>query len=888
MRKLVFWAICCLVSTFTALSGTPDLARKWNQFKLEKSTPNPFKGIFNAENLVYYIVHYGGDLKLNIAFSRWKNTPAVINGITLPASLFFQIYDAEERPVKSVYWKFPKGLRKKSFIHSFKNVSAGIYQIRTTSSAGGRILGSLSTKPETSFGVMAGRSMIKAGSRNLTNAYIYVPPQAKKLKIYNRRTETTISEINGKQIFTVKSNQKGEIALSPMHVYKLHFNKKGSVGFSGFPIILCPDKTTARNIRASVEFAPDGSMLHHKFQLRMWKWMHSLKKSQLEVKIVPLEPMKEKFLKKPESIYLLGARGAFSHAGYILKNQDINPKSPSYGDNRDLSYLSLFYSLNEPFNPYYGNKNVMNRYLLNQFRELLKLKENDTFRPGWDKYSGGDALKTLHDYISFALAYKKLPEKLQKLWFNGISRLINRFCLSRVSCENQTAHWLVDSYCMYLATGDDIYKRIAADFAAVMSDPAMNKFIKTGYLQEHNGPDATYQGLCASNLAFYYRMSKDENIKKTLNKIYTLFNHTVAPEPDGTMLGASNFSHRTSGSWVKRQWQGGVPLMAGELKSAGCWIPEDSQKKINLPEMSYDDKWYENNSRWAFNYALSPWLPMWNKYFYPVKKIKHDKLPVIRDTEFTRKFSNEFYCFRRPEYYALVYAGNTSYTKGRYFINQNPLLKGWNLGNNALSPVTATGKKTGWCPTQGLSMFWTPEYGNCILARNWNVYTTQVVRADIANGKVSWSDYRSSKNSYDKANNEVTISTELLNLPVTVIRKIKAERNSVNVNLKVRFHDNADISKLVEQIPLIKKRYTKILFKSEGKWQSTSGKCNAVRIINSKGKGVQITFSAPVSVGLGISTKHFNMELGLLEFYLVSKYKKGTVIVLNYKISVVK
>jgi hypothetical protein len=884
----------CTVSALTSVSA--DLASDWQGFELKQSPAKPFPGPFNAESVIYYVVHHGGDLKLTIGFDRWRDTPANMGGITIPQTLFFQVYDADENLVKSIYWTFPQDKsRRKDFVHSFTGAPAGIYQVRTTMSSQGRLRGYLATEPKTSFGVMASRCMLTAGGKNLTSAYVYAPPQAKKLQIYNRGTETTVSSLDGKPLLTVKSNKKGEMSVAPGQVYKMSFAKFGGVGFDGFPVILCPDEATARNIRGSVEVAADGTWLSHKFQVRMWNWMHGLKPSDLEVETVPLGPLKEKFLASPESASLLGPRGAFNHAYYLLKSQDLDSSSPEYGDRKNMSYLALFYSLDAPFNPYAGNRNVLNRYLLNQFKKLLKLRENGTFNPGWNNYSGGDALSTLSDYTAYSLCSQKLPEDLRQLWNNGIGRLINRFCLSRVSCENQSAHWLVDSYCMYKATGDETYKKIAADFAAHMADPALNRFIQTGYLQERYGPDATYQGLCASNLAFYCTMSQDENAKKTLAKIYSLFNHTVAPEPDGTVLGSSNFAHRTNGSWVHRQWTGGIPLMAGELADAGCWLkPEEETpqqqiaKFINWPHESYRDKWYADNSRWAVGYVLSPWLPMWHEYFYPRKPVQYGKFPVERETTFSRSFGDEFHCFRRQDYYALVYSGKTSHNWVRNSMKQNPVPKGWKLENRVLTPVTGAGKKNAWCPTQGLSMFWTPEYGNAILARNWNVYTAQTVRADLDGGQVSWSDYWSTKQSFDQPQNEVTISSELFKLPVQVTRKIAASAGSASVNLDVTFSEKAPIKNLVEQLPFLKKANQRIEFKVAGKWQAAPGQCTAVRMLNAKGQGILISFTAPVKVGFGICSNHFNLEIGLLEIALEGSRAKDSAISLKYQIAAVK
>lgn len=133
---------------------------------------------------------------------------------------------------------------------------------------------------------------------------------------------------------------------------------------------------------------------------------------------------------------------------------------------------------------------------------------------------------------------------------------------------------MLDLYLIYMGSGRQVYKTLAHDFALAFYDPELNWFMKTGYQQEAYGPDATYSGLCASNQDLYYKFSCDEIAKEGLRKTYDFFNHTVAPEPDGRILGASNFCHRTSGSWVHRQFNAGFHLMSDELPEAGTWYPE--------------------------------------------------------------------------------------------------------------------------------------------------------------------------------------------------------------------------------------------------------------------------------------------------------------------------
>ncbi len=863
--------------------------QNWYNFKLKKSTVQPFKGPFDAESVIYYIVHHGGDLKLNIGFDRWRFEPPK-QAVTLPQVMFFQVYDADENLVKKEFHVFPMDHKTKrlNYEYEFKSAPAGIYQVRVVTTAACRVRSYLSTQPSTQFGVMPSRCMMGADGKNMNSAFVYVPPEAKELKIYNRGVETKVLDSEGKTLVQVKSGKRGSTPVTPGKIYTLKFSKFGCVGFDGFPVILCPDATTAENIRASIEYAPDGTMLHHKWQVRMWEWMHSLKADQLAVKAVVPAKFKEEYKAKPGSPWLFGPDGAFSHADYIFKHQDIDPKSNDYGDSKNYDYLALFYSLDEKFNPYYKNSAVLDRLLLHQYRRLLKLQENGTFHTGWNNYSGGDALSTLSSYTSFSMCGKLMPEGRKNLWENGLGFEIDRFCLSRVSCENQSAHWLVDTYCMYLGGAGELYKDIAAWFAKTAADPELNKFIKTGYMQERYGPDATYQGLNACNLAFYCAMSGDENIKKALSKIYSLYNHTVAPEPDGKVYGASNFSHRTKGSWVHRQWNGGTNLMSGWNEDAACWFDSkgDSDntriaKYINWPRGSGDDPWYKGNSKWVNGYVMSPWLPMWYKYFYPVTPVKDAKFPVVREEKFFHEFNGEFYCCREPDYYAVVYAGKTSYDWVKNAYKQDPIGKGWKKDGDTYTPVTAAAKKNGWCPTQGVSLFWTPDYGICIIGKNWDVYTGQFVRADLPGGKVSWPDYWTCKSSYDAASKKLTINNSMFKLPMKTTRTITFLDNGISIDVKLENRSAAKVLKTVEQLPYLKKAGAKVEFFRSGKWTSEAGAATErIRFMNNKDKGALVEFTKPAASSFGPSTKHFKHTVGLVELEITDT--------LSYKLTEIK
>jgi hypothetical protein len=885
MKKILLLVGCLLAISANAGKLFPELAKQWYPHQLTKSTPQRFTGPFDAGEVDFYIVHHGGNLTITLIATRSKLHGDPVSRALLSQAIFFRLFDAKEVPLKKQFFVFPegKGIKTKSFKLKLKKVPPGIYQLRCAISQNSSIKVDIKTKPTCSFGVAPSRGlMLPTTKKQFADAYLYTPPDCQQLKFRFYGAVGELFMLNGNSVQKFKSPSITTVKVTPDTIYKLKaINVWHGFGIDGAPSILCPDAATARNIRGSVEFAQNGRLLYHQFQVRNWKWMHGLKANELTAPpIADLKKYRKEFLDSPGSETLIGPAGFLSHAGYLLKTQNLNPASQDYGNGGKFYYLASMWGLKAPFNPYAGNKNILNRFLMNVYARHMELKENGTFHTGWSSYSGGDALHTLGTYIPFYLYGKKVPRQLYAPWLNTITPLIDRFGMNRVGCENQTAHWLVDLECMYLGGGGQVYNTMAKDFALHLCSTKYNPYLKAGYLQENYAVDASYNGLSASNVAFYYMISGDKNAKNALSKIYNLFNHTIAQEPDNTPYAATAFSHRTTGSWRHRQWNGGVNLMKNELSGAGVWTqhsyPQDPPELFLKKYLGWkpDDKWYKQNKRWAEGYSYSPWLKIWRDYFVRDPKVVKGQFPATKSAKFTSIFDNKFYFFREPTYYAYAFVAKDWYDwvkNQRKIIPYNP---GWQLNGKTLTAVTATAKKKRWSAIQGLMMFWTPQYGNCILAKNWNIYTGQFVRAEMADGKVSWPDYWSVKSHYNGSTKTLTIEHQMLNLPITIKRSLTFSKNAVKVNLLLKFTEDVHVKTLVEQLPFLKKAGMKLKL-SPG----------LALFTNTTGKGVSIKLNRPLKMSTGFESKLHKQTIGSLLINLGNKHKKGTIIKLNYTLT---
>ncbi len=885
MKNILLIVSCLLAIPANAEELFPKLVKHWYPHQLTQSSPKRFPGPFEAGEIDFYIVHHGGDLTITLTATRAKLNGDPVSRVLLSQAIFFRLFDAREIPLKKQFFVFPegRGIKTKDFKLYLNQAPPGIYQLRCAISQNSSIKVDIKTSPTCSFGVAPSRSLLRpTAKKQFVDAYLYTPPDCQQLKFKFHGAVGELFRLNGTSVQKFKSPGITTVKVTPNTIYKLQaINTWYGFGIDGAPAILCPDPVTARNIRGSVEFAPNGRLLYHQFQRRNWQWMHSLKARELTAPpIADLRQYRREFLANPGSESLIGPAGFLSHAGYLLKTQNLNPTSLNYGNGGKLDYLASMWGVKGTFNPYAGNKNILNRFLMNVYARQLTLKENGTFRTGWESYSGGDALGTLSTYIPFYLYGKKVPKQLQASWLNAISPLIDRFGMNRVGCENQTAHWLVDLECLYLGGGGEVYGAMAKDFALHLCSDKYNPYLKAGYLQENYAVDASYNGLSASVVAFYYMISGDNNAKQALSKIYNLFNHTIAQESDGKPYGASAFSHRTTGSWRNRQWNGGVNLMKNKLPGAGVWAqhsnPQDSPELFLRKYLGWkpDDKWYKQNKRWAEGYSYSPWLRIWRDYFVRDTKLAKGQFPAMKSKNFTKIFDNKFYFFRNPKYYAYAFVAKDWHDWVKNQRKMVPYYPGWQLNGKTLTTVTATAKKSRWSATQGLMLFWVPQYGNCILAKNWNIHTAQLIRAEMADGKVSWPDYWSIKSDYNDSTKTLTIEHQMIDLPISIKRSLTFNKNSVKVNLFIKFTENIQVKTLVEQLPFLKKTGMKLKLHP-----------GLAIFTNSIGKGVKIKLDRPLKLYTGLESSLHQQTIGSLLIDLGNRHKKGTIIQFSYTLT---
>ncbi|MEW6358778.1 MAG: hypothetical protein AB1696_20755 [Planctomycetota bacterium] len=926
MRRLVILSLLTVCCAPASAIEQVDVA-KWYDFQLTPSAPKQFGGPFRCDAAAFYLVHHGGPMEITLRLERTEPDP-------MDARLV-RLFDPDERLLEwhyKTHWNTePHG---ETFVFKAPDGKPGIYILRVVTR--GKVLVHLKTEPLVSFGIFPMRTLLYATAPDqFKECYVYVPPRAEKfvLDAYGA-VNVSLTDEKGQALATLDKTGKKEIDVARTQVvWKLSARLDGAesrLRHRGFPMILCPDEATARNIRGSVEFAPDGTLLHHKCQLAMWKWMRTLKPEDLAIEPRSLADLEAEWLKPPAppKTFLLGSYGVMSHMAYLVKCQNLNPQSIWFGSlqqwkeyepkgdagrwDREAVFnkhtvssegwpspMAVGYWLDKPFNPYRKDEKLRNRIALAAFADLFKVHEDGTLKNGsdsdMDPYSSSTGFPFWHSYtVPYGLAAKDMPKDAHAMWTDGLRLMADRYPFHRVSCENQSSHWPIGQYLIYLGSGVEGYKEMAHDFIVGMSDPKYNPFMKTGYQQEAYGPDCTYQGLGTCLQAAYYRYSRDPAAKEGLRIIYDFFNHTVAPEPDGYIWGANNFAHRTKHGWQHPQYGAGLLPMASELPEAGVW---KKGQDIDNPELvkkseetiskwvhrTFDDEWYKNHSAGGVSSG-----PFFCYLFYP-ERILEGKLPVMQSDRFDKNFNDEFIAIRHPTYYALTYVGRTAgeWTKSRHKPARDAMLQ-----------------RSGG----GLSIFWTPAYGNGILSMNYSALANHMVRADLpgevewtyrdAKGvspKCSWPDYFTLEHTYDPATHTLVAASRMVDLPIALKRTTVYEEDGVRQVSELIFEGDVRVLRLVENIPLLLNKEG-LCFRfqhGDGLWKDQPGpNCTAAWVGDGKGDGVLFTFDRPVTLALGpdADQKWYSetQKMKPMEVDLGPEHRKGEHIILTYRISAAK
>lgn len=881
----------------------------------------PLAGPFALNTgVTFYLVNpTGAAFDLNVkVFQPWRN------GGPFPTLL--RVFDPQEKLVLRHEWPGEPNAQPKpeGFRATIAAAGPGVYQVIVNggySVAWQQSTVELRTTPELDFGVFGHLEVLTGLKKQFADTYVYLPPGLSKLpvKAAGDLTGLTLLDEAGKPRLELSRDKKtGEVALPQGGERIWRLQAEGdyyTLDTSGYPIILCPNPETARAIHASVDVMPDGTICFHKHQVAAWKLLQEYRKkpqSAYDVPVVPLAKVEMALLKEPgRNTLLFGHYGVMSSLPAILAQQNLDPRSPWYGSiwtwkdkdgeerpNALSDYdrggdeafaaltknLAALYWMKGEFNPYYHNRQLLNRIIVGVLLDQLVMREGEYCNPSNTAYWGIHAFTLEHSQSgAFSLVYKDVPKEVQAIWHAGQQRLTDRFLCGTVGgCTNQWTILLTGLWRYYEGTGEAQYGQDVLRNAGWLVNNLFQGQRPAGFMTEANGPDATYNGITGHSLSVIYHHSQDPALLESLRKCYNLFNHTITPEPDGAWLASSGYCHRTPGDWVQPQYGAGLGPMAAELPEAGLRYPghgawayyepytdeagktraeEDLKKAMAyLPPDFFSLEPGPNYSRasGAFDIGFENWRTYQNKYV-------PGKLPVVAEDRFTRNFGDEFLCVRRPAYYAFLYSG-VDYQE-------------WQMD---VRPKHADEQ---YPSNDGLCVFWSPGFGVSLLSKNWGQSRCNTLLVRTVEGETLWPYYMDVKSKYNNDAGTAEITGQIREAGLAYARSYRFLDDRVECTLKITAEKAGRFAGVSECIPYPLDDIKPVMAVS---LKGTADKATAIVFADKEGKGHTVALEQPLAVELGKdeTTDHYGGKhtYGRALIALPTQWAEGQSFTLKYSL----
>ena len=791
-----------------------------------QAPPAPFTGQFEIRHaLTFYVVNEAGvDFTVDLSWQQ----PLQSNG---DWPRLIRIFDPSERLVLRRFEPCQRVAGEPPQYHvevPVQATGAGVYQIIVTGFGGSldfAVRAADGAHANLLWGVM-GFPRLSGRGNQFENAHVCLPAGLDQLSI---RCEGAVDRLqliddSGRPRMDIRGMNAGGTSALPNvvgAVWKLSVNARAGaepyrIDFGGAPIILCPDQNTARTIGASMDVLPDGTICFHKFQTRVKQVLERYRRMAASAFVVhppALERYRTQWLRDAaRNDLLLGGGGVYSTFPLVLNEQNLDPTSPWFGtikvwhdgpnqrakpqnpwarcDRMGLTrvselaaVLACVYSINEPFNPLYRNEALRNRIIIASLQELMLLGEHEMpLRVIPDGFFGGERAFLFSSFLrSFPLVINDCPPDVREVWTEGLRRYVDHESISQVASTcNQWSFTIKALQHFYDGTGEQEYRDAVerhVDWMLTRNQWDLGH-MPAGYFFDA-GPDAMYNGITTHNLGWIYKqLTKhgqspvSERLREALRSCIDMFNHTIAPQPDGTILGATNFCTRTPGNWTQAQYGGGFTMLADEVAEASpllgrIWPTVQSRSKQLAAQRAVEQAVNARISYWPEPDAL--WQPqsaggitggpelhfmIWEHF---AKQPLDGKLPMATSSEFVRNFGDEFLCVRLPRYYAFIHAGK-------------PLPESLKP-HRPIEPDKQHAHNGG-----GLSMFWSPNFGCSILAQNWSAYASHAIlieQKSAGGSRIDWEDYWTVEHSFEKETAKARVTGAIRDQPLKFERQYR-------------------------------------------------------------------------------------------------------------------
>lgn len=393
--------------------------------------------------------------------------------------------------------------------------------------------------------------------------------------------------------------------------------------------------------------------------------------------------------------------------------------------------LAWAYSDKAAWNPYYHVENVGRRAAVISTVNLLCWTESDYYRNDksssykgrkWGLHTAVTGFSLTFNAFTFLKVKDLLPGEVKKAWIAGLLHMCERInSRSPIGPVNMRLSIPVGMYYAYLGTGDEKIKKMYQKWLGLTVFGAECSF--AGHYWDGGGraPDGSYNGIALHRLAELYAITRDPNVLVLLRRAYKLKSYMSLPMPSGRWISPSHFNDRCQSSFANDQYQGRETSFVTKVPESDIFLKK-FRSKMRFPSFETLAKssivpskrvvsafqWGGGEGRggrmhdWANVMHLPDYMYHESEAEIQKELTKNHALPVLASERFTENFNNEFYCVRRPAYYAIFYAGSAVATD-----NGTTNYRGMLKNKGGLFNGFAGG---------GLSAFWTPA-GTFIIGR---------------------------------------------------------------------------------------------------------------------------------------------------------------------------
>ncbi len=800
----------------------------------------------------------------------------------------------------------------------------GVYQVRI-STASREVQLAIDCDVDLGYGISCQNGDYLPWPGQPTEAHVWVPPHAEVVQL--RGGPCKVVDTDKATLADLPANGGTEIEVAQTEtVWRVRFSDAAnwSLRASGMPFILCNTEQAARDIHASVEVLDDDTVVCHKFQVRIAEMLPDILSEKnvgrTEDLIEDLADRREAWLADPIRNALLTT--AFpSMIEKWLGTQNLDPASHWGGsldgwqgkvdaappENRwdrfhpveglragassdygcGAEHLAIAATYDHPTNPYFGKTQLLYRATAAALRDLMALQEDETW-PGIadiDPYPGMMAFVAAQKtFPVFGVAAPHMSDDIRAVWAEGLRRINDRsYPDSLTSARNQSSHYLVSNQAYADGTGDALYAGMARLYGA--------RFLRAqspaGYDMEACGPCSSYIGMTHYHQAWYYCMSGDPSILQALRNSYTLFNHTVGPEPDGgRMLGGFNFNHRVGEGFYLEQYSGAKGLVDSALPEVGVWAgpPPTEEELVTKREAAAAtiDAFLDDPKPSTY-----PWAGT-TRYLNYAEPDRTAVFPCQQDEPFIRTFADEFIFVKRPAYYVACYVGSPA---GPFYIrHREDYRKLFADDAETSGGELADIRKCTPFGGGGLTGIWTEEYGHSLMAANWSPSTHHGLVGTDADGLRWWEDYHAHEHMLDEAAGTLTVTGRLEGHPISYERIYTFGDEALGVQLTLTADENVDLVDLVENIPVARGEWKQFGATIEAAG-ATEGEieADAFTVSDDRGAGIEVTFDGAQNLRLipeGLKTSGWRkLQFGRVEVVLPARLQAGQTHLISYTIT---